>query len=200
MWSVLALDQSMTATGWAHMAQGQSLPTWGKFTSPNWKGIEGERGVEFYEWIGVKCVDLAVTQIVFEMPFDPPRYRSDFTEQAARWGMPLLVDMVRYLCNAKRGMQIECSPVNASQWRASFLGSSSAPKGLVESQRRTWYKERAVAECHSRGWMIDSNDIADALGILDYSCAAIDPAYASTRGALFRRAEAFCENEQRSLK
>jgi len=38
------------------------------------------------------------------------------------------------------------------------------------------------------------------LGILAYACGAIDPAFAIQQGALFRRAEMKCENEERSLR
>jgi hypothetical protein len=95
---------------------------------------------------------------------------------------------------------VDFSVVTPGQWRKAFLGSAEPPKGLVKHQRRAWLKDRAVTECHKRGWLVEGNDSADALGILAYACGAIDPAFAVQQGPLFRKAELQFENEERSLR
>lgn len=197
-WSVLAVDQSATSTGWAQMKHGQRVPTWGRFTLPPWKDHEGERLWMWFSWLGQKITECQCSHVVLEDTFIP-QHHEELSQRIAQYGQIGMADAACFLLRGK-GLNVEFSVVKPGVWRAEFLGSAAAPKGLVKHQRRAWLKDRAVSECHKRGWLVDSNDVADALGILDYSCAAIDPAYASTRGALFRRAEAYCEDEQRSLK
>jgi hypothetical protein len=197
---VLALDQSMTSTGWAHLSQGQDRPTWGKYSLPDWTNCEGEQGYKFWEWLGNKVVDLKVTHLVLENAINPRGYDSSDTEQIARWGMILLADMVRHVCNAKRGMQVDMSTVTSSAWRKVFIGTGAPPKALAKKQRRPWLKDKAIKACHARGWLVESDDCADALGILAYACAAIDPGYAAKQVGLFKRAELEFENEERSMR
>lgn len=199
-WSVLALDQSPTNTGWAALSQGQDRPTWGKFSLPGWENAEGERLHQFYEWLGRKVVDLNVTHLVAESMFTPADHAQSDTAQIGRWGLIGICDMVRYVCNSKRGMNVDFSMVTSTTWRKAFLGSANPPKGLVKSQRRTWLKAKAIEACHSRGWLVENDDTADALGILAYACSAIDPGYAAKQVGLFKRKELEFENEERDLR
>ena len=198
-WSVLAIDQSATSTGWAHLAKGQRAPTWGKFTLPSWQDREGECLWKWFTWLGEKATELKITNLILEDTFIPT-HNETLTQRIAQYGQIGMADAVAHLCNTSKGMAVEFTVVKPGVWRAAFLGSAQPPKGLVQHQRRTWLKERAVAECHRRGWSVDSHDVADALGILAYACGAIDPAFATQQGPLFRRAEMQCEEERRSSR
>ncbi len=198
-WSVLAIDQSATSTGWAHLAKGQRAPTWGKFTLPSWQDREGECLWKWFTWLGEKVVETKATHLILENTFQPD-HREDLPLLIAKYGEIGMASAVAYLCTTQKGQPVDFTVVTPSQWRALFLGSDQPPKGLVKHQRRTWLKERAVAECHRRGWIVDSHDVADALGILAYACGAIDPAFATQQGPLFRRAEMQCEEERRSSR
>lgn len=198
-WSVLAVDQSMTSTGWAHLAKGQHTPTWGRYTLPSWHDREGECLWTWFSWLGEKVADLRVTHLILENTFIP-MHNEGLTNRIAQYGQLGMASAVAWLCTEKKSQPVEFSVVTPQQWRRAFLGSADAPKGLVQAQRRTWLKERCVAECHKRGWLVDGNDAADALGILAYACSAIDPAFAIRQGALFRRAELRHEMEERALR
>lgn len=198
-WSVLAIDQSMTSTGWAHLRQGQRVPTWGRYTLPSWHDREGELLWKWFSWLGEKVVETQATHLILENTFQPG-HREDLPLLIAKYGQIGMASAVAHLCTTQKSQPVDFSVVTPSQWRAAFLGSATPPKGLVEHQRRKWLKDRAVAECHIRGWLVDGNDSADALGILAYACGAIDPAFATQQGPLFRQAEARCENEQRSMR
>jgi hypothetical protein len=52
-WAVLALDQSMTSTGWAFLKKG-GKPEWGVKSFPNWGDNEGQYLWEFFEWLGAE--------------------------------------------------------------------------------------------------------------------------------------------------
>lgn len=198
-WSVLAVDQSMTSTGWAHLRDGQQTPTWGIFTQPSWEDREGEMLWKWFSWLGKKVSELQVTHLVLEDTFRPD-HQENLTKGIAQYGQLGMASAVAHLCTAERNHPVEFTVAASKTWRATFLGSAEPPRGLVKHQRRAWFKDRAVSECHKRGWMVSSNDAADALGILDYACSAIDPRYASQAGSLFRRAEAHCEEERRTLR
>jgi Holliday junction resolvasome RuvABC endonuclease subunit len=198
-WSVLAIDQSMTSTGWAHLKKGQAVPTWGRFTLPSWHDREGECLWNWFSWLGEKVVETQATALILENTFIP-MHNEGLTNRIAQYGQLGMASAVAHLCTTQKGQPVDFSVVTPQQWRRAFLGSADAPKGLVQAQRRTWLKERAVAECHIRGWLVEGNDAADALGILAYACGAIDPAFAIQQGALFRRAEMKCENEERGLR
>jgi hypothetical protein len=198
-WSVLAVDQSMTSTGWAHLKKGQAVPTWGRFTLPSWHDREGECLWNWFSWLGEKVVETQATALILENTFIP-MHNEGLTNRIAQYGQLGMASAVAHLCTTQKGQPVEFSVVTPGQWRKAFLGAADPPKGLVQAQRRTWLKERCVAECHIRGWLVESNDAADALGILAYACGAIDPAFAIQQGALFRRAEMKCENEERSLR
>lgn len=198
-WSVLSIDQSATSTGWAHLQAGQRVPTWGLYTMESWKDREGEMLWKWFTWLGKKVTELQVTHLVLESTFTPD-HNEDLTKGISQYGQIGMASAVAHLCNTERGMNVDFSVVSPKSWRAVFLGAAEPPKGLVKHQRRTWLKDRAVSECHKRGWLVQGNDCADALGILAYACAAVDPGYLAQHGSLFRRAEAFCEEERRTLR
>jgi len=198
-WSVLAVDQSATSTGWAHLTKGQNTPTWGRLTLPPWKDQEGARLWAWFTWLGKMATDLKITHLVLESTFIP-MHNEDLTQRIAQYGQIGMADAVAHLCTTERGQVVDFSVVSPGQWRKAFLGSADAPKGLVKHQRRAWLKDKAVTECHKRGWLVENNDSADALGILAYACGAIDPAFAVQQGPLFRKAEMQFENEERSLR
>lgn len=197
-WSVLAIDQSMTASGWAHLQHGQKVPTWGLRTCAAWGDDEGRHLWEFLEWLGEKMTALQVTHLFLENTFIP-NHNEGLTMKIAQYGLIGMASTAAFLCG-RRGQPVEFAVVTPGQWRATFLGSSEPPKGLVKGQRRTWLKDKAVRACLERGWNVEDNNVADALGILAFGCSAIDPAFATTQGPLFRRAELTFDNEQRGLR
>jgi hypothetical protein len=199
IWSALALDQSMTATGWAHMGQGDKAPTWGVKSLPHWGDNEGKHLWDWFEWLGAKCTDLAVTHLYFEAPIDIQDHREPLTEKIAQYGLPAMACVVQHLLT-KRGQPIVLETIGVRTWRADVLGSPEPPKGLVKHQRRAWLKDKAVQACIERGWAVTSDNAADALCILMCACAMLDPKFASSQGPLFRRAEARVDNERRALK
>lgn len=197
-YSVLGVDQSMTATGWGHYRFGDKLPTWGLHTMPNWAPREGEHGWHWFEWLGNKCRDLEVTHLYLEDTFVSKRERT-LSEKLAQYGQILLADMAVYLINRKAGLQVDFSMVTVGQWREEFIGGRP-PSGLVEHQRRKWLKDKAVEACNARGWMVENDNVADALGIMNFGCCIIDPSYAMRQGPLFRRAEMAADNEKREMR
>jgi len=196
-YSVLAIDQSMTSTGWAHYRQGDAAPTWGVHSMPSWADREGEMLWKWFEWLGEKVEALGVTNLYLEHTFNPMDHHENLTQKIAQYGTIAMADAVRYLCSAKRGHPVTFELVTTQQWRPEWIGAVQPPKGLVSHQKRKWLKDRSVEAAATRGWLVESNDAADALGILSYCVGAIDPAWRVKQGPLFRRAEMACEEERR---
>lgn len=197
-WSALAIDQSMTSTGWAHTRRGQKAPTWGVRSSPHWGDEEGRHLWEWFEWLGKKATELEVTHLWVENTFTPSHHES-LTEKIAQYGLIGQAAIVAFLLT-QRGQAVEFGAISTGEWRPKFIGSGKAPAGLVKHQRRKWLKDKAVEACHVRGWLVEGSDAADALGILSFGCSQIDPEFAVRQGPLFRRAELNFENEQRAMK
>lgn len=197
-YSVLAVDQSMTSTGFAHYREGDPAPTWGVFSLPTWEDREGEMLWQWFEWLGKKVSDLGVTNLYLEQTFNPHSHHEALHMKIAQYGQIAMADVVRHLCVTKRGHPLVFELVPVQSWRAEWIGAEQAPKGLVQHQKRKWLKDKSVEAAAKRGWLVDSNDAADALGILSYCIGAIDPAWRVRQGPLFRRAEMACEEERRS--
>lgn len=198
-WSVLAVDQSMTNTGWAHLRKGDRAPTWGVKSLPSWGDEEGKYLWDWFEWLGHKCAELQVTHLVFETPFSPHDHDEDLTKKIAQYGLPGMACIVQHLLG-KRGQEIDLTHIPARTWRKDVLGNAEPPKGLVKHQRRKWLKDKALKACFDRGWIIDSDDAAEAVCILLCRCAMIDLGFATQQGPLFRRAEAAYDEERRELR
>lgn len=198
-YSVLALDQSMTSTGFAHYLKGDKAPSGGVFSLPSWQDDQGPHLHKFSVWLSDMIWDRQVTHIAFEEPADKLDHHETFTEKMAQWGLPTLIELVAY----DRGIPADNRLlVNISTWRTRFWGRPHAPKELTKSARRTWLKQRSIQACDERGWIIESRDhnIADAMGVLNEALCCIDPVWASRDGPLFRRNQLIVENEERAAR
>lgn len=199
-YSALFLDQSMTATGWAHKLHGDKAPTGGVFALPSWGEDQGPCLHKFSHWLSDMIWDRQVTHIAFEEPVDMLDHREEISQNMAKWGLPTLIELVAY----DRGIPADNRlTVNISTWRTRFWGRHMAPKSLTKSARRSWLKQQSIDQCHARGWNCSWNgkpdhNVADAMGGLNEMLCCIDPVWASRDGPLFRRNELRVENEERA--
>lgn len=198
-YSVLALDQAMLSTGWAHFRKGDAQPTWGLKTMESWAGREGQCAWAWFEWLGKKCTELAVTHLFIEdvrfahkhlLEANPSGgHEEGMSELLASMGQILLADIVAYVMT-RRGEPLECRYVSPLDWRRVFMGVMKKPDGMAKPLWRKELKDAAIRQCHARGWIVENNDPADALGIMVYGLCVIDPTYQSRNVGLFKRAEA----------
>lgn len=197
-WSVLAVDQSMSHTGWAHMKDGDAKPTWGVRTMPSWKDREGEMLWGWFSWLGELLIEKKASHLFLENTFNPAHHE-DLTQKIAQYGQIGMADAACYLIGQRHGTPVTYRVISSGQWRSLFLGAEKAPKGLVGSQKRTWLKDRAIAACLERGWIVDNDNSADALGIMSFGIATISPTWLAEQGPLFRRAESAVDAERRGV-
>ena len=195
-WSVLGVDQSPTSTGWAHLAKDGTRPIWGMKKLDSWTDNEGERLWEWMNWLGDLCRKKQVTHLFLENTFAPEDHHETLTNKIGQYGLIGMGDMVRFLLGTE-GQHIAFRLVASGQWRPVFIGTERAPKFVAARLRRQWLKDRAVAACLERGWVVENDNMADALGIMNFGCMTIDPVYATRQGPLFRRQELVVERIMR---
>lgn len=204
-YSILALDPSMTATGWAHWLKGDKAPSGGVFPLPPWGDDEGKYLNQWRRWLTDMIWDRQVTALYFEDNSFALKHGSDddkrgfqhhetTTQKLATFGL------MSNALQAADDAHIDGILVTPQQWRTRFWGVERPPKSLTKSARRTWLKERSIQACVERGWLIDNDNIADAHGILDFAMCCVDPVYESRSGPLFRRQQLRRENEERDLR
>lgn len=198
IYSALAIDQSMKSTAWAHLGTDAPI-SFGSFPLPYWGDDEGRHLYTWFEWLGHLCVDLKVNHLFLEQTFVPAGHNEGLTEKLAQYGLIALACMVAFKLS-ERGQKIDMQMITTSQWRPKFIGSEKPPEGLVQHQKRKWLKDKSIAACHSRGWMVQNDNEADACGILCFGVSTIDMNFMVKQGPLFRRAEMAADNEKREMK
>lgn len=196
---VLALDISLRSTGWAVGSPGEA-PRWGTFktTKASW---EDREHIELHRFrLDVLAHhhggNTPLSHIFFENIFvntNPKAFQFAGTD-----GQLMFKGVVLDFCATHN---ITPSEPSVSQWRARFLGKDEskeireATEARTDARRNEW-KRRVMAECGRRGWMVNSDDEADALGILDYALCVLDRQHAGRTDPIFRRNQLRNERER----
>ena len=181
--SVLALDIAKHRTGWAVGRPGMNRPWWGTYNlAGDWDRHEGKRLHQWRTFLEAKIEEHAVSYIAMERPFIDTK---DFDWNAT---MPIL-QMWGIALELAHARGIRAGAVSIQSWRSHFLGTAQAPKGLAKGQRTNALKDMAVRRAAQRGWLCEYHDEAEALGIMDFALACLDPDYEHATGPATRRAE-----------
>ena len=197
-YSVLALDQAMVSTGWAHYRAGDDKPTWGLREDTPWGNQEGQHLWAFFEWLGHLCTDLQVTHLFVEDVRFSHKHEETLTQLVASIGQIGQAAIVAHLLT-KRGQPVEFAAVSPLDWRPLFIGKHKKPGGMVDYQWRKLLKEMAVNACLKRGWLVDNDDMADALGILTFGVCSVDDTFLLKQNPIFGRTAAENEAKLREL-
>ncbi len=178
----MALDQSPTNTGWAIGSPLELKPAYGLFSLPPWGDHEGQRLCSFEDWLTTKIKSSGVTHLFYEAPVDVGFKSFDITiKQGAQIG--------KIWASAYRCGDIPVAQIAVDSWRSRFLGTTKAPPGLKGDNARQALKQMALKACALRDWLIDDDNIAEALGLLDFSLSTLSQRHAGHRDPIFRRAE-----------
>lgn len=180
---VLALDIAKHRTGWAIGSPGMDRPYWGHYSlAGEWDKHEGLRLHQWRNFLEATINRHGVTYIAIERPFVDT---DDFNYNGSipilqMWGIALELAEARKL---RHGV------VSIGSWRQHFLGTAKAPAGLAKAQRTNALKDMAMRQCAHRGWLPEFHDEAEALGIMDFALACLDPDYDHKTGPVVRRTE-----------
>lgn len=168
MTTVLALDVSARATGWAYGAADET-PTSGvvRFSTPG--GTEDEAWAEALKWahmqIGVLNPDVVAIEAAIMSSAPGMGGVTNPATQGMLWGLQAVIRTVVKLRTPGRALL-----VNASAARKLFTGKGMYPKGEA--------KLAVQAECVRRGWLnIDTMDPdrADACCVWCFAAAPYAP-------------------------
>jgi hypothetical protein len=180
---ILGLDQSANC-GFALGLPG-STPRWGVFYVPNYGEHEGRTFWAVEKWLVDFIKTEGITHVFWEAVYIPEQRRGDtrFLNLHSTYKLICYANAVQAACvDEDRGVNIYDACVKPNVWRKHFLGSG----GL----RREAAKIAAVKQCANRGWYVDSQDAAEAVGIWDYGCTVVDKEYRWNARISARRREA----------
>lgn len=153
--SYLGLDLA-TKTGWAHWAPGEARPRSGvlklRRSDPDEIAPDLER---LRQHLSDLHAISAITSVWYEAPI-MTRVDKLRTVQLLLG----LANMVEWWCFK---LDIPCRQAEMRDWRKHFTGITTGGRDVL--------KQAAIDACRLRGWAVDSDDEAEALGVLDYGLA-----------------------------
>lgn len=189
---VLAFDQS-THCGWSLLSPEMKAPKWGVLElrvgadgdeTPMWRMLR-----RHIEWA---VTEEGVTHVFLEQPMMPNKNNPATIHGQRQW---MMVAVIQDETDRLLGRSAEAVPT--SSWRKLFLGMGKLNQGHLapgdklgnhNHRTKTW-KKTAMSECANRGWYVDNDNAADALGIGVYGLSCISQTFLVQQGPLFRRAE-----------
>lgn len=176
----LALDQSPRKIGWALGDIGVK-PRFGVHSLPQVGDDHSPFLVEARNWLEQRIIQDNVHLVCFESPFLGPDTNPIIIRK-----IYALVGVIELTCHDR---QVPCKEVMIHTWRKHFLGYSQTPREVKgAAKRRRFIKDAAMRACVERDWFVQSDDAADACGILDYVMSCDDPNYAIETSPLFKGA------------
>lgn len=176
----LALDQSPTATGFAIGRPNGSKPVFGTYRLPSWKGVEGERLASYERWLMGLISEYRVTNVYYEAPFLPSHSDADAIKPQ------LFLEGLINLVSARLTTDVAKVPIDA--WRKEAFGFCRLPVFKGDAARKEW-KRMAKVLCLKRGHMVEDDNAAEALLILDYGLGDADANHSRNLRLNGRRAE-----------
>lgn len=150
----LALDQSLSSTGFAVWDEGDALPRSGSW--PLCDGIKSRplAFVGIHQKIGAIHRERPIYAIAYEQPIMTP---SDKVEKLiGLYGLAAHIESIAHI------KLIPFEVIAARSWRATFIGPEAHGVGTVRVKRM------AVERCRHFGMDPLNDDEADAIGILDH--------------------------------
>lgn len=164
---VLALDQATRKMGYAIGSADMERPIFGVFKPPLVGARHGVMLGAVRNWLDTQIKVFHIHTVCFEAPFCGANQKSFALVNK-------LIGVIELVCDDH---EIKCVEVTAGEWRKRFIGCTRAPKDIPRKDRRTWLKDAATRACFARTWDVQSDDEADACGILDFVLAQESPSY-----------------------
>lgn len=156
--SFVALDIA-SSTGWAQWSPGWAKPIFGTWTLTGEPREVGRKCIQLHR----KLADLhslcPIERLVFEGGI-PPSALTGFSNMTTIY---LLAALAAHAESFAEAVGARCRNLPNTSWKKHFLGRG-VRKGTGLSVAD--FKKLSISQCNEMGWYPDSNDAADALGIL----------------------------------
>ncbi len=180
----LALDQAKTKCGFAFGSLGMEAPLSGVLQLPSVGRRHGVLMAHFRDWLATNIHVYHVEKVIYEVPFGG----RDLETFAV---VNKLLGVIELACE---DAGIICCCATSHEWRKRFLGASQPPKrlfagmtkGRAQRARRDTLKLAAMATCAYHGWKVETDDAAEACGLLDFLLALDFPEYRKRTEILWR--------------
>lgn len=160
---ILALDQSMTATGWAFYRPGLERPIYGLRECESWHNCEADQLISWQGFLDNLIERSQPDLLVLERPFTPKGHEETLTNRLAVYGMISLALIAARRSNTKVLL------VTPAQWREKFVWAVPA-KELKGQKRRTALKRLSVSAARRDGFDVKDHNVAEAIGLLYFAC------------------------------
>lgn len=187
----MALDQSPNNTGWAIGRPREKRPIYGKFGLPSWGHDEPARIAAFRDFLVDALTRHGVTHLFYELdvPAAGKGFAQIYTPKGGRYAgqtrarvvnskdpaitrnQDAMTTVIWLVAHDKR---IPVRPIDVGDMRERFIGCRSVP-GLQGDAHRAELKKRALRACAMRGWLVEDDNVAEALGHLDFGLSSLDP-------------------------
>lgn len=154
---ILALDLA-TRLGWALWSPGTPLE-YGSHLLPRTGPHAGTFLDAYRTWLMPQLARLDL--VVYEQPILPQRTRIETLRK-----LYSLAGFTELVCI---DLKIRCREIPMQKWRKHFMGRGGGFKHIG-----TDAKTMAIDEARARGFTIQGDDEADAIGIMDYTAAKLE--------------------------
>jgi hypothetical protein len=163
----LALDLSLSSTGFALWSTGSELPAlghWSLAPSMDWRG----RG---YVRLHKNMMDLHRVSPISHISYEETLSQSSVQGNSSIATIQMLAGLAAHVESFAEAIGATHRAVNMATWRKHFIGSM--PRGTKKPD----LKAMAMARCRELGFDPAKHDEAEAAGILDYhlSVSGITP-------------------------
>lgn len=168
---ILALDLAMRRTGWAVGGVDDARPRWGVYETHNWCKETCDRELTAWrKWIEAQHATHRFDTVAVEEVFVNANGKS-FNFKGTQFQM--MASGVLFQWCHERG--VETFEAGIDGWRERFLGLNRKPKDFHKDD--DYWKKLALKVAAQRNWFCEHHDEAEALGILDFSLAALSKPY-----------------------
>lgn len=155
----VALDLSLSSTGWASWAHGDAAPSYGRWAladSMKWRG----RGyVRLHKELKAIHDATPIDHLIFEEPLSHASVSGHTNIDT----LQTLAGLAAHAESFAAAVKAVPRPVNVATWRRHFIGSM--PRGTKSPD----LKAMTMKRCRELGFSPVSNDEADAIGLLDFA-------------------------------
>ena len=195
---VLALDQSPNNTGFCVAPPCCEKPVFGKLELSTWGKEEPQRVLKFFNFFEALCIKHGVTHIFYELDVPSAGKGTAYFGKSGKMmvknskdptitrNQNAVIAMCWYL-SAKLGIPIYAIP--SAQMRKRAFGTNYIT-GLQEDEtQRSEFKKMAKKYCAMCGYLIEDDNVAEAILFWDFGCAMLDKPHQMKSNVFGRRTE-----------
>jgi hypothetical protein len=175
--TVLALDLSVSSTGFAWWKEGQARPVCGTWELAGGIKYAAKAYVRLHRHLRDVNDLLPIDEIVFEDPLPPHSVHGHTSIDVIKASAGLAAHVLSFA----EAMGIRCQAVHQATWRRHFVGV--IPRGTKTPD----LKHMAMTRCRELGFDVQKHDAAEACGLLDYQISVAGIIAPWRQGVLERR-------------